>query len=79
MASQRRRRLRRQVLEARRRGEAHPADPYAEALGLVKEPAPAIPDAPKAAAPKAAPVAPVVVPKAAPKKSSKKSSKKPSK
>ena len=41
MASPRRRRVRRQVLEARRRGEAHPADPYAEALGLVaEEPAP---------------------------------------
>jgi len=49
MASPRRRRARRQVLEARRRGEAHPADPYAEALGLGKEPevAPAPPAAPK--------------------------------
>ena len=73
MASQRRRRLRRQVLEARRRGEAHRADPYAEALGLVKQPEPAPEPAP---APKAAPV---VVPKAAPKKSPKKSSKKSSK
>jgi len=50
MASPRKRKLRRQVLEARRRGEHHPADPYAEALGLVaeEESAPAVP-APKPA------------------------------
>jgi len=71
MASQRRRRLRRQVLEARRRGEAHPADPYAEALGLAKQPEPVPVPAPK--------VVPVAVPKTVTQKLSKKSPKKSSK
>jgi hypothetical protein len=73
MASQRRRRLRRQVLEARRRGEAHPADPYAEALGLGQEPEPVVAPVAPAPTPKAKPKP--VVPKVTLKKSSKKSSK----
>ena len=51
MASPRRRRVRRQVLEARRRGEAHPADPYAEALGLAAAPEEAAAPAPVKQAP----------------------------
>ncbi len=39
MASPRRRRLIREIKLARQRGEAHPADPYAESLGLVEAPA----------------------------------------